>query len=81
MANARREQPDLDYAESMVEAVTDADLVCVLTAWEEFRYADPKALAGIAHGLHVIDGPNCLEPPLWTAAGWNYRGMGRPNPA
>ena len=26
------------------EAVRDADLVCVLTAWEEFRYADPTVL-------------------------------------
>jgi UDPglucose 6-dehydrogenase len=81
MANARREQPDLDYVDSMAEAVTDADLVCVLTGWEEFRYADPKQLAGIARGLRVIDGLNCLDQPLWTAAGWDYRGMGRPNPA
>jgi len=81
MANAQREQPDLEYADSMVDAVTDADLVCVLTAWEEFRYADPKALAGVARGLRVIDGLNCLDQPLWTAAGWEYRGMGRPNPA
>ena len=28
----------------MTDAVTGADLVCVLTEWEEFRYADPHAL-------------------------------------
>jgi UDPglucose 6-dehydrogenase len=81
MANASREQPDLEYVDSMAEAVTDADLVCVLTGWEEFRYADPNQLAGVARGLRVIDGLNCLDQPLWTAAGWDYRGMGRPNPA
>jgi len=78
MANARREQPELEYAESMVEAVTGADLVCVLTAWEEFRYADPVQLGGLVRGRRVIDGLNCLDQPLWTAAGWEYRGMGRP---
>jgi len=26
----------------------------------------------------VIDGRNCLDPALWTAAGWEYHGMGRP---
>ena len=25
----------------------------------------------------VIDGRNCLDPVLWTQAGWEYRGMGR----
>jgi UDPglucose 6-dehydrogenase len=78
---ARREQPDLEYCKSMVDAVTGADLVCVLTAWEEFRYADPQQLAELARGLRVIDGLNCLDQPLWTAAGWVYRGMGRPTAA
>jgi len=75
---ARREQPDLEYCKSMVDAITGADLVCVLTAWEEFRYADPQELARLARGLRVIDGLNCLDQALWTTAGWVYRGMGRP---
>src|SRR5690606_35854039 len=78
MANARREQPELQYADTMVDAVTDADLVCVLTAWEEFRYADPAHLATLVRGRRVIDGLNCLDQMLWTSAGWVYRGMGRP---
>ncbi|HEY7226276.1 MAG TPA: UDP-glucose/GDP-mannose dehydrogenase family protein, partial [Micromonosporaceae bacterium] len=81
MTNARLDQPDLEFAASMVEAVTDADLVCVLTAWEEFRYADPQQLGSLARGRRIIDGLNCLDQPLWTAAGWEYRGMGRPTPA
>jgi UDPglucose 6-dehydrogenase len=81
MANARAEQPDLDYAGNMLDAVTGADLVCVLTAWEEFRYADPQQLGALVRGRRVIDGLNCLDQPLWTAAGWEYRGIGRPTPA
>jgi UDPglucose 6-dehydrogenase len=79
MANAQQEQPELEYAESMLHAVTGADLVCVLTGWEEFRYADPKQLGELVRGRRVIDGLNCLDQPLWTGAGWQYRGMGRPN--
>jgi UDPglucose 6-dehydrogenase len=79
MANAKLALPDVEYGHNMVDVVTDADLVCVLTAWEEFRYADPAALAELAAGRRVIDGLNCLDQPLWTAAGWEYRGMGRPN--
>ena len=80
MENARREHPDLTYAPSLVESVRSADLVCVLTAWEEFRYADPKALGEIAKGRRVIDGRNCLDQSLWLAAGWEFRGIGRPTP-
>jgi UDPglucose 6-dehydrogenase len=78
MENARQELPDLEYAVSMSDAAAGADLVCVLTAWEEFRYADPQAVGATVHGRRVIDGLNCLDQALWTAAGWEYRGMGRP---
>jgi UDPglucose 6-dehydrogenase len=80
MENAKRELPGIGYATSVSEAVQDADLVCVLTAWEEFRYADPNALGELVKGKRVIDGLNCLDQPLWTDAGWEFRGMGRPNP-
>jgi UDPglucose 6-dehydrogenase len=77
--NARREFPDLEYSPSLTECVRGADLVCVLTAWEEFRYADPAALGELANGKRVIDGRNCLDQPLWAAAGWEFRAIGRPS--
>jgi UDPglucose 6-dehydrogenase len=78
MENAKRMLPDVTYAKTMTDAVTGAELVCVLTEWAEFRNADPVALGDIAKGKKVVDGRNCLDSSLWTAAGWEYRGMGRP---
>ncbi|MFF5084064.1 UDP-glucose dehydrogenase family protein [Actinoplanes sp. NPDC000266] len=78
MANARRAQPALDYAESMVAAVTDVSLVLVATEWPEFRNADPTLLGELVADRKVIDGRNCLDPRQWSRAGWSYRGMGRP---
>jgi UDPglucose 6-dehydrogenase len=78
MANAKQALPEVEYGATMDDVVTAADLVCVLTAWEEFRYADPVALGALVAGKRVIDGLNCLDQPLWTSAGWEYRGMGRP---
>src|SRR3712207_4255564 len=75
MENARREVPDVSYARSVVEAVTAADLVCVLTEWEEFRNADPAVLGELAAGRCVIDCLNCLDPVLWCRPGWEYRLM------
>ena len=76
--NARRAQPELTYESSMNDVVRDSDLVCVLTEWAEFRNADPVTLGGLVAARRVVDGRNCLDPTLWTRAGWEYRGMGRP---
>jgi UDPglucose 6-dehydrogenase len=78
MDNAKAEVGDVVYAKVLAEAVTGADLLCVLTEWEEFRNADPKAVGELVAGKRVIDGRNCLDPAVWAAAGWQYRGMGRP---
>jgi UDPglucose 6-dehydrogenase len=78
MDNARKAAPDLAYEKSIVDAVTDADLVCVLTEWADFRNADPVALGALVAGKRVIDGRNCLDVVAWSHAGWEYRGMGRP---
>ncbi|MBB5870324.1 UDPglucose 6-dehydrogenase [Allocatelliglobosispora scoriae] len=76
--NARKAHPELTFEKSLQEAVAEADLVCVLTEWAEFRNADPAALAAIVGKRLVIDGRNCLDASAWSAAGWTYRGLGRP---
>jgi UDPglucose 6-dehydrogenase len=77
MDNARGLYPDLGYAHSLTEAVEGAELVCVVTPWEEFRHLDPAALSDLVAAPRVLDGMNCLDPQLWRNAGWTYRGMGR----
>jgi UDPglucose 6-dehydrogenase len=80
MANAERELPEVTYSKTLADAVTGAQLVCVLTAWDEFRYIDPAALADLVDLPRVIDGMNCLDAAQWMQAGWTYRGMGRALP-
>jgi UDPglucose 6-dehydrogenase len=79
MANAEKALPDVTYTKTLADTVAGADLVCVLTEWEEFRNADPTALAELVAGRRIIDGRNCLDQNQWVRAGWEYRGMGRPN--
>jgi UDPglucose 6-dehydrogenase len=76
--NARRALPDVTYEKSLIDAVTDAELICVLTEWAEFRNADPVMLGAAAAQKLVIDGRNCLDANLWKAAGWTVRALGRP---
>jgi UDPglucose 6-dehydrogenase len=78
MANARAKYPDLGYADSALEAVTDADIVLHLTEWQEFRSMDPSALSKVVARRNIVDGRNALDPETWRAAGWTYRALGRP---
>ncbi|MBC7298792.1 MAG: UDP-glucose/GDP-mannose dehydrogenase family protein [Demequina sp.] len=77
MTNAKAVWPTLTFADSMMDAVTAADLVVVSTEWKEFKEADPAVLRAQANGDLVIDGRNCLDVEAWKTAGWRYRGMGR----
>ena len=76
--NARRVKPELQYAESAMAAAADADLVLVLTEWDEYRQLDPDELATVVAGKRMLDGRNTLDPARWRAAGWTYRALGRP---
>jgi UDPglucose 6-dehydrogenase len=78
MDNAAALFPTLRYAESVVDACRDADVVLHLTEWREFREIDPAALATVVAARRVVDGRNCLDVGSWRAAGWTYTGLGRP---
>jgi UDPglucose 6-dehydrogenase len=77
MDNSRKLFPTLNYAASMFEACSGADVVLLLTEWEEFRKMQPDELAGVTRSKCIIDARNCLDPRAWRDAGWTYRGFGR----
>jgi UDPglucose 6-dehydrogenase len=78
MDNARRKFPTLNYAETTIAACRNADVVLHLTEWPEFREIDPKLLGTVVASKNVVDGRNLLDRDAWRAAGWTYRGLGRP---
>lgn len=78
MPNAAARYPHLAYAKTAFAACENADVVLHLTEWQEFREIDPAALGEIVAQRRIIDGRNVLDPNLWRAAGWIYRGLGRP---
>ena len=77
MDNARKTLPSLDYALSSLDACRGADVVLVLTEWEEFRNLQPRELAAVTRANNIVDARNCLDPQKWRAAGWVYRSLGR----
>jgi UDPglucose 6-dehydrogenase len=75
--NSRRLHPQLFFIEGAEAAILDADVVVVVTEWDEYKKLDPMSLPGSAAGRTIIDGRNCLDASAWRSAGWNYRGLGR----
>lgn len=78
LANAARRFPELHYEPDAEKAVHRADALLLLTEWQEYRDLDPYELASMVSAPRILDGRNVLDPAKWRAAGWNYRGLGRP---
>lgn len=76
--NARLRHPQLAYTTSTAEALRGAELVVLATEWNEFRALDPAEAFALVATPSIIDGRNVLDPARWRAAGWTYRGIGRP---
>ncbi|ABG97226.1 UDP-glucose 6-dehydrogenase [Rhodococcus jostii RHA1] len=76
--NSRKLFPTLGYADNVLDACEGADVVLVLTEWPEFQKLQPADIEGVVRKQSLIDGRNCLDPFQWRAAGWTYRGLGRP---
>ena len=77
MANARARHPQLKYR-GLEGALREAEIVVLVTEWPEFRALDPVVAGQLVAERIIIDGRNVLDPAAWRAAGWVYRGMGRP---
>ncbi|KQO60279.1 UDP-glucose dehydrogenase family protein [Curtobacterium sp. Leaf261] len=78
MPNAAKVYPELRYAPSLTAAVMDADVVVLLTEWQEFRDADPVDIGTLVHERRIVDGRHALDADRYRAAGWEYRALGRP---
>jgi UDPglucose 6-dehydrogenase len=76
-ANAHRAHPALEIADGVEDACRGADLVMVLTEWEEFAGIDPVALLEVVAHPRVLDARLVLEPDKWRAAGWQLHALGR----
>ena len=77
LGNAKSSYPNLLYVEDTEEALTGADLVLLLTEWQQYRELDPEATGALVRRRALLDGRNAVDPDRWRAAGWTYRALGR----
>jgi UDPglucose 6-dehydrogenase len=71
--------PDVEMADSAMDALEGADAAVLITEWPEFAELDwPTVAKRMANPL-LVDGRNFLEPRVVRDAGITYEAIGRPS--
>lgn len=77
MENAKRIVPDITYASDPYEVAKDADLVIVVTDWNEFKEMDLVRMKDQMNTPNLIDARNIYDSEKVKSLGFTYRGVGR----
>ena len=70
--------PGVTYCRDAMDAAQGADLLVVVTEWNEFRAIAPERLREAMRGDLVVDLRNMYEKASMIAAGFRYHSIGRP---
>jgi UDPglucose 6-dehydrogenase len=68
---------DVAVVTDPLAACDGAEVLVVLTEWEDFQVADPTAVAARLTRPAVVDARNLLDRTLWEGHGFDYQGIGR----
>ncbi len=67
----------ISIASSPLDACADADVIAVLTEWDDFRWVVPSEASELVRGKQIVDARNLLDRSEWRRAGFEYQGIGR----
>ena len=68
---------DLVIASSSIDATLKADVLAVLTEWDDFKWISATTIATTMNGKQIIDARNLLDRKDWERVGFTYQGIGR----
>ena len=78
MANGRQVLPEASYCSDPLDAAQGAELLLILTEWNQFRALDWDELMAGMERPRVLDLRNLYDPPEMAARGIEYGCVGRP---
>jgi UDPglucose 6-dehydrogenase len=79
MDQARPLLPEgVTFCRDAPDAAKGADVLVIVTEWNEFRALAPERLAATMRGRIMVDLRNVYDPAAMRAAGFAYHGIGRP---
>ncbi|HEU5211660.1 MAG TPA: nucleotide sugar dehydrogenase [Gaiellaceae bacterium] len=65
------------FADTVLEAVRDADAAVVVTGWDELRDLPRAEIRDAMRVPLIVDGRNVVDPEAAKSAGFTYEGIGR----
>lgn len=71
------ETDNLYFANDAYDAVQNADAICLVTEWQEFRLPNWEIIKTLVNNPLVIDGRNIYDKKELTTLGFKYQGIGR----
>jgi UDPglucose 6-dehydrogenase len=77
MDEAKKLLPGVVFKTGPYEAVTDADVVVILTEWDQFRALDLKRVKDLARRPIIVDLRNVYRPEDVRRLGFQYTSIGR----
>ena len=78
MREARRMLPEVEWCQDAYDALTGADVMVVLTEWNEFRGLDLERARELMRSPCIVDLRNIFDPAEVARAGFAYNSVGRP---
>ena len=76
--NAKKLDPELALAETILEAAEGTDVLVVMTEWNEFRELPFDEIRGAMKSPVIVDCRNIYEPRKVRDLGFTYYSVGRP---
>ncbi len=73
----REQVAGIDQFDDALDAVDGADVLTVLTEWDDFRWVDAEAVAQRMPGRHIVDARNLLDRNSFARHGFAYSSIGR----
>ena len=67
------------YCTDAMDAAAGADVLVLITEWNEFRALSPARLADAMRGRVIVDLRNVYDPVAMRQTGFSYHGIGRPD--
>lgn len=77
MDNSRHELPGAEFATDAYAVAQDADVLVLLTEWDEFKWLDYGRIFDLMKTPRIVDTRNCLDPAVLRKTGFSYEGVGR----
>ncbi|GAG02028.1 unnamed protein product, partial [marine sediment metagenome] len=77
MEKAKQVLNDVEFCKEPYEVSKDADVLLILTEWNEFKELDLKKIKSLMRNPLIVDGRNIYNPKELKKEGFSYISMGR----